>query len=134
MYEVPNLTGKFYYQLEDIDNYERFKFSIKGKEYSDKFERGMICAQTVAEGTAVQKDLWEAPERFNELGKLIMTESDVAKRNEYYAEMMAIWDDEIPGTILYCPDMIWAVRNGLEWDYNPGKAVNFRADHLRVVG
>lgn len=86
------------------------------------------------EGTAVQKDLWTAPERFNELGNLIMTESDVAKRNEYYAEMMAIWDDEIPGTILYCPDMIWAVRNGLEWDYNPGKAVNFRADHLRVVG
>ena len=63
-----------------------------------------------------------------------MTESDVAKRNEYYAEMMAIWDDEIPGTILYCPDMIWAVRNGLEWDYTPGKGVNFRADHLRVVG
>lgn len=86
------------------------------------------------EGTAVQKDLWEAPARFNELGNLIMTESDVAKRNEYYAEMMAIWDDEIPGTILYCPDMIWAARNGLEWDYNPGKAVNFRADHLRVVG
>ena len=85
-------------------------------------------------GTAVQKDLWEAPERFNELGQLIMTESDVAKRNVYYAEMMAIWDDEIPGTILYCPDMIWCVRDGLEWDYNPGKAVNFRADHLRVVG
>lgn len=56
LYEVPNLTGKFYYQLEDIDNYERFKFSIKGKEYSDKFERGMICAQTVAEGTAVQNE------------------------------------------------------------------------------
>lgn len=85
-------------------------------------------------GTAVQKDLWEAPARFNELGELVMTESDVAKRNEYYAEMMAIWDDEVPGTILYCPDMIWAVRNGLEWDYTPGKGVNFRADHLRVVG
>ena len=85
------------------------------------------------EGTAVQKDLWEAPARFNELGNMIMTESDVEKRNEYYAEMMAIWDDEIPGTILYCPDMIWCVRDGLEWDYNPGKAVNFRADHLRVV-
>ena len=85
------------------------------------------------EGTAVQKDLWDAPARFNELGNLIMTESDVEKRNEYYAEMMAIWDDEIPGTILYCPDMIWCVRDGLEWDYTPGKGVNFRADHLRVV-
>ncbi len=56
LYEVPDLSGKFYYQLEDIDNYERFKFSIKGKEYSDKYERGMICAQTVAAGTAVQNE------------------------------------------------------------------------------
>ena len=56
LYEVPDLSGKFYYQLEDIDDYERFKFSIKGKEYSDKYERGMICGQTVAAGTAVQNE------------------------------------------------------------------------------
>lgn len=56
LYEVPDLAGKFYYQLEDVEDYERFKFSIKGKEYSDKYERGMICAQTVAAGTAVQNE------------------------------------------------------------------------------
>ena len=56
LYEVPDLSGKFYYQLEDIDNYERFKFSIKGKEYSDKYERGMICAQSVAAGSPVQNE------------------------------------------------------------------------------
>lgn len=55
LYEVPDLTGKFYYQLED-DEYERFKFTIKGKEYSDKFERGMICAQSVAKGTPVENE------------------------------------------------------------------------------
>ena len=56
LYEVPNLSGKFYYELEDLEDYERFKFSIKGKEYSDKYERGMICAQTVAAGTEVQNE------------------------------------------------------------------------------
>lgn len=56
LYEVPDFSGKFYYQLADVEDYERFKFSIKGKEYSDKYERGMICAQSVAAGTAVQNE------------------------------------------------------------------------------
>lgn len=56
LYEVPDFTGKFYYQLADIEDYERFKFSIKCKEYSDKYERGMICAQSVAAGTTVQNE------------------------------------------------------------------------------
>ncbi len=56
LYEVPNFAGKYYYQLEDEDNYERFKFTIKVKEYSDKYERGMICAQSVAAGTPVENE------------------------------------------------------------------------------
>lgn len=56
LYEVPNLVGKYFYQLEDEEDYERFKFVIKGKEFSDKYERGMICAQSVAAGTSVQNE------------------------------------------------------------------------------
>lgn len=56
LYEVPNFVGKFYYQLTDEEDYERFKFVIKGKEYSDKYERGAICSQSVAAGTPVQNE------------------------------------------------------------------------------
>lgn len=84
------------------------------------------------EGTGPQKDLWDAPERFNELGRLMETETDVEKRREYYREMMQIWDDEVPGTILYCPDMVWAVSNDLVWDYEGGRK-NFRSEYLRVA-
>lgn len=56
LYEVPDFAGKYYYQLEDEEDYERFKFVIKGKEYSDKYERGVICAQSVAAGTPVQNE------------------------------------------------------------------------------
>lgn len=58
MYQVPDFSGKFYNELlEDADNeYERFKFAIKGKEYSDKYARGMICTQSVAAGTEVQNE------------------------------------------------------------------------------
>lgn len=55
LYETPDLLGSYYYQIEeDLDNkYDRFKISIKGKEYSDKYARGTICAQTVEAGTPV---------------------------------------------------------------------------------
>ena len=56
LYEVPELTGKYYYQLEDVEDYERFKFVIKDKEFSDKYERGTICAQSVAAGTPVENE------------------------------------------------------------------------------
>lgn len=58
VYQVPDLSGKYYNELLDDENdeYERFKFAIKGKEYSDKYARGMICAQSVAAGTEVQNE------------------------------------------------------------------------------
>lgn len=56
LYEVPELTGKFFHQLADEEDYERFKFVIKNKEYSDKYERGAICAQSIAAGTPVENE------------------------------------------------------------------------------
>ncbi len=54
LFQVPDLTGSFYHQLMDNEKLERFEIVIKGKEYSDEYERGMICAQSVAAGTAVE--------------------------------------------------------------------------------
>ena len=84
------------------------------------------------EGTGIQKDMWDAPERFNELGHMMLAETDVDKRREEYREMMQIWDDDVPGTILYCPDVIYALRKDLTWDYVVGRALNLRADYLKL--
>ncbi len=56
LHEMPDFSGMLYHQLFDEEEYERFKFSIKGKEYSDKYERGMICAQSIAAGTPVENE------------------------------------------------------------------------------
>lgn len=56
LYKVPELKGMFYHELEDLDNYERFVFSIKGKEYSEDYARGEICEQSVAPNTSVQNE------------------------------------------------------------------------------
>lgn len=84
------------------------------------------------EGSGPQKDFWDAPERFNELGKLVTEEMDDAARTAYYKEMMEIWDDDLPGTILYNPNTMYAVRKGLSWDYMTGRAFNFRAGYLKA--
>lgn len=56
LFNVPQLTGKYYSEIIENEDYEMFDFVIKGKEYSDKFQRGQICAQSVSEGTGVVRD------------------------------------------------------------------------------
>ncbi|MDO4607824.1 MAG: PASTA domain-containing protein [Clostridia bacterium] len=56
LFKVPDLTGSYYHQLMDNETLEHFNIVIKGKEYSDEYERGMICAQSVAPDTAVEDD------------------------------------------------------------------------------
>ena len=86
------------------------------------------------EGTNPQTYLFppEVIDRFNELGHLMETETDVAKRREYYREMMTIWDDEVIGIILYCPNVIWAVNAKYSLSRVPGRGFNLRADHLTL--
>ncbi|MCQ2440674.1 MAG: PASTA domain-containing protein [Clostridia bacterium] len=59
LYTVPDLLGKYYSQIVDAEaeneEYEHFEFSIKGKEFSDKYARGTVCAQSVKAGTSVEK-------------------------------------------------------------------------------
>lgn len=56
LFTVPKLTGKYYAELVDNEEYDKFKFVIKGYEFSDKFTRGQISSQSVTEGTEVVRD------------------------------------------------------------------------------
>ena len=56
LYSVPSLSGKYFSDIDGNPEYEKFKITIKGKEYSTQYARGQICAQTVAPGTSVEKD------------------------------------------------------------------------------
>ena len=56
LYSVPDFTGKYYSEIVENEEYSRFNFVIKAQEYSDKFERGAVCAQSVAAGSDVEKN------------------------------------------------------------------------------
>lgn len=57
LFEVPNMLGKYYSEIENNKDYEKLEIVIKStKEYSDKYKVGQICAQSIAAGTGVVND------------------------------------------------------------------------------
>ncbi len=57
LYNVPDLLGKYYAkEILDKEEYDDFKFVIKGKEFSSKYPKGSVCKQSVAAGSGVEKN------------------------------------------------------------------------------
>ncbi len=54
-YSVPNFKGKYYSEIIQDEDYERFQFVIKEKDFSDKYAKGTIISQSVEEGASVAK-------------------------------------------------------------------------------
>ena len=56
-YIVPNFVGKSYIEvINNIDYNTLFIFDVSDRELSEKYERGIICSQSVAANTQVEKD------------------------------------------------------------------------------
>ena len=45
----------------------------------------------------------------------MVTEVDMAKRQEAYRQALDIWMEEAPGTMLYNPLETYAMKAGVEW-------------------
>ena len=56
LYTVPDLSGKYYSQLEEIKELDDFVVNISGKAFSDTAPRGTICAQSVEAGKEVERN------------------------------------------------------------------------------
>ncbi len=54
--KVENYLGKLYSELEDMESSKNFKFSVSGREHSDKYERGEIIRQSINAGTEVERE------------------------------------------------------------------------------
>lgn len=82
--------------------------------------------------TATQRDWW-TPEnpRFNELGEQQRRTLDQKARYRMIQEMIDIWLDEAPGTVLYIPIEHYGVRTGVEWTPYSFYYMDFRPDNLK---
>jgi len=74
---------------------------------------------------------WKAPARFNELHEVIVTSTDMEKRQQAYREALEIWNDEAPGTMLYNPLETYALKKDIQWRPVSLYYMDFRPDNLK---
>ncbi len=55
-YAVPDLSGKYYAEIIENEDYEMFEFVIADKAYSNDTPRGTVCKQSLKKGTEVIRD------------------------------------------------------------------------------
>jgi peptide/nickel transport system substrate-binding protein len=58
---------------------------------------------------------WDGTERYDELGEAMRRTLDTEERFEMFQEILDIWEDEAPGTVLYIPMENYAIREHVEW-------------------
>lgn len=80
--------------------------------------------------SAMQREFWDAPERYNELGEEAIATLDQEFRYDAYQEMLDIWEEEAPGTVLVLPDETYGVRDGVNWNPYSLFYMDLRAHNL----
>lgn len=82
------------------------------------------------EGSGIQKNYWTAPAEFNQIGQEARSTLDEQRRYELYQQLLDIWEDEAPGTVLYDPVEFYGVNNAVNWTPYPFYYMDFRAYNL----
>ena len=77
-----------------------------------------------------QANYWTAPEAFNTLGDEARTTLDQDTRYANYQQMLDIWEDEAPGTVLYDPAEFYGVSSSVNWAPYPLYNMDLRAYNL----
>lgn len=81
-------------------------------------------------GEAQVSKFWTSAEAFNKAGRALEAEVDPAKRKALFTEMLDIWEDEAPATILYQPSEAYAIKNSIGWRPTTFYFMDLRPDNL----
>ena len=82
--------------------------------------------------TTFPQRMWrDMPQEFIDAGRILESSMDFEERYAMNRKLMTIWDEEVPGTILYRVAESWALREDINWVGRPSnRVVSFRAEHL----
>ena len=73
---------------------------------------------------------WTSAEAFNKAGLALEAEVDPARRKALFTQMLDIWEDEAPATILYQPSEAYAIRKSIAWRPTTFYFMDLRPDNL----
>jgi peptide/nickel transport system substrate-binding protein len=75
---------------------------------------------------------WLAPSEFNKLASVVEHSADPQLRYSAFQRMLDIFEDEMPGTILYNPLYTYGVKSNIEWTPYPLYFMDFRPDVFSI--
>jgi len=86
-------------------------------------------------GTAIQSKykFWAGTPEYNKLAHVLTSSVDKAERKEAFRRMMEIFQEEVPGTILYNPISTYAMRKGVEFTPYSLYYMDLRPDNLKIA-
>jgi peptide/nickel transport system substrate-binding protein len=73
-----------------------------------------------------QGERWAPTSRFNEVGAAMANELDRTRRGELALELLDLWEEETPGTVLWYPSETYAMRDHVVWTPDRSHAMDFR--------
>jgi peptide/nickel transport system substrate-binding protein len=79
------------------------------------------------------RQYWDGTPEFNRLSGILTSSLDKQERKESFRRMMEIFQEEVPGTILYNPISTYAMRKGIEFTPYSLYYMDFRPDNLKIA-
>jgi peptide/nickel transport system substrate-binding protein len=73
---------------------------------------------------------WTTTKAFNEAGRALEIETDLARRRALFGRMLDAWEDECPATIIYQPLESYGVRKNVNWRPYTFYFMDLRPDNL----
>lgn len=86
------------------------------------------------QGPHRRQQMWSPPQRFLDLGKILESSLVPAARKAAFAEMVEIWEEEVPAMLLYRPVEIYGVRDDLKWQNYGMYWMDFRDYNVSFAG
>ena len=81
-------------------------------------------------GSARQRGEWTEHAEFNALAEQARATLDEQERYDLYQQMLDIWEDEAPGTVLYDPAEFYGINKSVNWNPYPLYNMDLRAYNL----
>lgn len=75
---------------------------------------------------------WNAPAAFNEAAEQVLGSNEQKTRYAAFQQMLDIFEDEMPITMLYNPSYTYAHKRTIDWKPTPILYMDFRPDVFRV--
>lgn len=77
-------------------------------------------------------NLWKAPAAFNEAAEAVVAATAQGARYNAFQQMLDIFEEEMPITVLYNPSYTYASKRTIDWKALPIFYMDFRPDVFRV--